>query len=81
MKVKVKASFKSVDFDLTIRTLLGNNNGLSGLNGGNGAGNKGLGGLSGGDESGLLTPMGFIKGVDEGVDTSTSSTVGDKRGI
>jgi len=28
-----------------------------------------------------LTPMGFVKGVDKGVKTLTSSTVGDKRSV
>jgi len=42
LKVKVKASFESVDFDLAIEILL--NNGLNGLNGGNRLGNKWAGG-------------------------------------
>ena len=76
MEIKVKASFKSVDLDLAIEILDGNI--LSGLDGGNGTGDKGLGGLSGGDKSGLLTPVGCIKGVHKGVDTGTPSTVGYK---
>jgi len=39
LKVKVKASFESVDFDLAIKILLNN-----GLNGGNGLRNKWEGG-------------------------------------
>ena len=80
MKIKVKASFKSINLDLAIEILDWDI--LSGLDRGNGAGDKGLGrssgGLLGGDENNLLTPVGFIKGVHKGVDTSTPSTVGYK---
>lgn len=79
MEIKVKASFKSVDFDLAIEILLN-----SWLNRGNGLRYKWTGGgyLSPRNldqvRVDLSTPMGFVKGVNKGVKTFTSCAVGYK---